>query len=109
MAAPRVVLFDIGGTLWSSPPEDAHALAYCYGRGRDALRRALATHLVRDGASLAAVRELLGHVRLSTTERYVSVSREDLRRAVSLLEGSGALRSREALCSHEPEAGAEET
>ena len=34
---PRVVFFDIGSTLWSSPAEDPGALAYCYGRGRDAL------------------------------------------------------------------------
>ncbi len=34
---PRLVLFDIGSTLWSSPPEDAGALAYCYGRARDLL------------------------------------------------------------------------
>ncbi len=31
------VLFDIGGTLWSSPPEDPDALARCYGRGREVL------------------------------------------------------------------------
>jgi len=33
----KVALFDIGSTLWSSPAEDPGALAYCYGRGRDAL------------------------------------------------------------------------
>jgi HAD superfamily hydrolase (TIGR01509 family) len=36
---PKAVLFDIGSTLWSSPAEDAGALAYCYGRGRDILLR----------------------------------------------------------------------
>jgi HAD superfamily hydrolase (TIGR01662 family) len=36
-ARPRVVLFDVGSTLWSSPPEDPGALAYCYGRARAAL------------------------------------------------------------------------
>jgi hypothetical protein len=35
--APRVVLFDIGSTLWSSPPEDLQGLLYCYGRAREAL------------------------------------------------------------------------
>lgn len=40
MARPRVILFDIGGTLWSSPAEDPAGLAYCYGCGRDALLRA---------------------------------------------------------------------
>jgi FMN phosphatase YigB (HAD superfamily) len=37
MATPRVVLFDIGSTLWSSPPEDPKALEFCYGRGREIL------------------------------------------------------------------------
>ena len=37
MAAPKAILFDIGSTLWSSPPEDPDALAHCYGRGREIL------------------------------------------------------------------------
>ncbi len=42
MARPRVVFFDIGGTLWSSPTEDPTSLRDCYTRGRDALVRAVA-------------------------------------------------------------------
>lgn len=42
MAVPRVVLFDIGSTLWSSPAEDQSALEYCYSRGRDVLAGAIA-------------------------------------------------------------------
>ena len=38
---PRLILFDVGSTLWSSPPEDPGALAFCYGRGRDLLLQAL--------------------------------------------------------------------
>jgi len=51
-----------------------------------AFRRALATHLVREGASVPAVRELLGHANLSTTATYVEVDIADLRRAVEKLE-----------------------
>jgi len=50
-----------------------------------ALRRSVATHLVRDGASLLAVQELLGHKRLDTTQRYVGVEVEALRQAVAAL------------------------
>lgn len=51
-----------------------------------ALRRAVATGLVRHGATVLAVQELLGHVRLDTTAIYVEVEREDLRRTVAILE-----------------------
>lgn len=38
MASPlNAVLFDIGSTLWSSPPEDQAALDACYSRGREIL------------------------------------------------------------------------
>jgi putative hydrolase of the HAD superfamily len=41
MATPRVVFFDIGSTLWSSPAEDPQALQLCYGLARRALVAAL--------------------------------------------------------------------
>ena len=37
MPKPRVVLFDIGSTLWSSPAEDPGALERCYNLGRQIL------------------------------------------------------------------------
>lgn len=51
-----------------------------------ALRRAVATHLVRDGGSVVAAQQLLGHARLDTTQRYVATDRDELRRAVEVLE-----------------------
>lgn len=51
-----------------------------------ALRRSLATHLVRAGAPVPAVQALLGHQRIDTTAVYVDVERDDLRRAVEVLE-----------------------
>ncbi len=51
-------------------------------RIEDASPHTMATHMIKSGATLRSVQEMLGHANIQTTSRYVSLAEEQLHKDV---------------------------
>jgi len=82
--APRALLINLrGGRITTrSVGRIVKRIAVANGLSSDfhphTLRHAFGTHMLEEGADLRAIQELLGHERLSTTQRYTQLSVQHL-------------------------------
>ena len=57
--------------------------------GPHTLRHSFATYLLRQGADLRAIQQILGHESITTTEIYVHLDKEDLKKTVTKFHPRG--------------------
>jgi integrase len=89
---PRKFPYGLNSTYLERAFRQARSRAGLQGLWLHDLRRTYGTWLLQNGASLAAIRDLLGHSDITMTSRYLGTTATDLKAAVSVLPKIAALR-----------------
>jgi integrase len=84
---PRRFPYGLNETALERGFREARSRAGLEGVWLHDLRRTYGTWLLQNGASLAAIRDLLGHSDITMTSRYLGTTATDLKAAVKALDG----------------------
>ena len=89
---PKKFPYGLNATFLEREFRKARSRARLQGLWLHDLRRTYGTWLLQNGASLAAIRDLLGHSDITMTSRYLGTTATDLKSAIAVLPKIAALR-----------------
>ena len=78
-------------TVWKMIKEYARQAGITKNISPHTLRHSFATHLLDNGADLRVIQEMMGHANISSTDRYMHVSKAHIQKAFDAFHPSNQL------------------